>query len=124
MIKIEYKVLFFKYCLALKALKIKNIPMELANFVLWEARFSPQIVYIACVNEILTFLDILANIFDYLITFVWYCMFVLIVPVSVNVPELLRMFMEKFRVNDISVLHISLIVYYLLNDTPITSKIR
>jgi len=108
----------------LKALEIKNVPVELAYFSIRETCFSPKVVNITCVYKILPFLEVFADFFDDLIAIVRYCMVVLIVSVSVYVPEFAGIVLKVLRVNDVSILHILLVIDNLLNDAVITGKVR
>jgi hypothetical protein len=116
--------MFLEYALALEALKIKYVSVKLVYLILREVSLPPHVVNIACVHKVLTLFVMHAQFFEQVIPLMRLSLVVLIISISVNVPEPLWVCLKVLRVNNVSIFHVLVVSDDSLYDALVASEIR
>jgi hypothetical protein len=104
---------------------MKDVSMHFIGLIDWEPSSLPHVVHIASLYVVVFLL--LTNILKHLVALMRANIQVLVISEAINVPELMRMLLEIFRIYDVSVVYstsTTLSLHNLRYDTFVALEIR
>lgn len=109
MIEIELEVIYFGNLLAVEALEVEDVAVNLPQLIFLEPCFCPKSIHVASLYKVAVLFESSANIFEVVIAKVRLSLLIHLIPAPVDVPEFSRMVLEVLGVDDIPVLQVFVI---------------